>query len=161
MWGHCNKERKDLLPRMCILWRAQWGHKIYVVMCGVRCRTYRITTGMIPPRSVDIPLWSFKSNHSAIVLTHLTLTLQWSNTILGGSQYLHLFINPLFYCRLPYTNIPSYHFTSQIVPTSSWPHSGSRVPLYRVSYIEMSVFKWFWGVEGSKILLNFLWRHVQ
>ena len=68
MWGHCNKERKDLLPRMCILWRAQWGHKIYVVMCGVRCRTYRITTGMIPPRSVDIPLRSFKSNHSAMFL---------------------------------------------------------------------------------------------
>ena len=27
---------------------------------------------------------------------------------------------------------------------------------YRVSYIEMSVFKWFWGVEGSIILLIFL-----
>ena len=32
---------------------------------------------------------------------------------------------------------------------------------YRVSYIEMSVFKWFWRVEGSKILLISLWRHVQ
>ena len=32
---------------------------------------------------------------------------------------------------------------------------------YRVSHIEMSESKWFWGVEGSIILLIFHWRHVQ
>ena len=32
---------------------------------------------------------------------------------------------------------------------------------YRVSHIEMCDCKWFWGVEGSIILLIFLWRHVQ
>ena len=32
---------------------------------------------------------------------------------------------------------------------------------YRVSYIEMSVFKWFCGVEGSIILLILPYMHVQ
>ena len=32
---------------------------------------------------------------------------------------------------------------------------------YRVSHFEMSESKWFWGIEGSIILLIFLWRHVQ
>ena len=36
-----------------------------------------------------------------------------------------------------------------------------RLPFYRVSHIEMSESKWSWGVEGSIILLIFLWRHVQ
>ena len=31
---------------------------------------------------------------------------------------------------------------------------------YRVSHIDMSESKWFWGVEGSIILLILLWRHV-
>ena len=32
---------------------------------------------------------------------------------------------------------------------------------YRVSHIETNDSKWLWGVEGSIILLIFLWRHVQ
>ena len=32
---------------------------------------------------------------------------------------------------------------------------------YRVYHIEMCDCKRFWGVEGSMILLIFLWRHVQ
>ena len=32
--------------------------------------------------------------------------------------------------------------------------------MYRVSHIEISESKWFWGVEGSIILIIFLWRHV-
>ena len=32
--------------------------------------------------------------------------------------------------------------------------------MYRVSHIEMCDCKWFWGMEGSIILLISLWRHV-
>ena len=35
-----------------------------------------------------------------------------------------------------------------------------RILNYRVSHIEMCDCKWFWGMEGSIILLIFLWRHV-
>ena len=47
------------------------------------------------------------------------------------------------------------------IPSKVFPTFHNNFYVYRVSHNEMSESQCFWGVEGSIILLIFLWRHVQ
>ena len=56
---------------------------------------------------------------------------------------------------------PEYFIIDCFNPVSNI-HFGKQHCYYRVSHIEMSESKWFWRIEGSIILMIFLWRsHVQ
>ena len=97
-------------------------------------------------------------NMSALKLLHstvLNISKDRFNYRASRAPFLFISLEPeklssirFFWCRHSFLHAANSSYNKKIIIQ------------HRMSHIEMSESKWFWGVERSIILLIFLWRHV-
>ena len=101
------------------------------LVCGIGCPTHHITPWRIPLRPVEIPPQSYKSNRSVMFLLtqlqHFNKATRHSMTCDTSPSPIYLFL-----VLSLMQNIPSYYFTSQIVPPSRQSDAEPQGPLHLI-----------------------------